>query len=41
MANCVHFLIWAVWRERNVRIFEDKGRNSENLWDSIHFLASL
>ncbi|KAJ9689257.1 hypothetical protein PVL29_014768 [Vitis rotundifolia] len=34
-------LIWVVWRERNARIFEDKVRNSENLWDSIHFLASL
>ena len=34
-------LIWVVWRERNARIFEDKARNSENLWDSIYFLASL
>ena len=34
-------LIWVVWRERNARIFEDKARNSENLWDSIHFLAFL
>ena len=34
-------LIWVVWRERNVRIFEDKARNLENLWDSIHFLVSL
>ena len=34
-------LIWVVWQESNVRIFEDKVRNSENLWDFIHFLASL
>ena len=34
-------LLWVVWRERNARIFEDKTRNSENLWDMIHFLASL
>ena len=34
-------LIWVVSRERNARIFEDKARNSKNLWDSIHFLASL
>ena len=27
-------LIWVVWRERN-------ARNAENLWDFIHFLASL
>ena len=29
-AACIA-LIWVVWRERNVRIFEDKARNSENL----------
>ncbi|WJZ97307.1 hypothetical protein VitviT2T_015918 [Vitis vinifera] len=34
-------LIRIVWRERNARIFEDKARNSEALWDSIVFLASL
>ena len=34
-------LIWVVWRERNARIFEDKAKNSEYLWDSIYFLASL
>ena len=34
-------LIWVVWRERNARIFEDKTRNSEYLWGSIHLLASL
>ena len=27
-------LIWVVWQERN-------ARNAENLWDFIHFLASL
>ena len=25
-------LIWVVWRERNVKIFEDKARNSKVLW---------
>ena len=39
-AACIA-LIWAVWQERNARIFKDKARNSENLWDMIHFLASL
>ena len=39
-AACIA-LLWVVWRERNARIFEDKSRNSENLWDMIHFLASL
>nr|CAN83685.1 hypothetical protein VITISV_003813 [Vitis vinifera] len=34
-------LIRVVWGERNARIFEDKARNSEYLWDSIVFLASL
>ena len=39
--NACIALIWVVWREKNARIFEDKVRNSKNLWDSIHFLASL
>ncbi|RVW30887.1 hypothetical protein CK203_102789 [Vitis vinifera] len=39
-AACIA-LLWVVWQERNARIFEDKTRNSENLWDMIHFLASL
>ena len=34
-------LIWVAWQEINARIFEDKARNSENLWDTIHFLASF
>ena len=34
-------LIWVLWREKNTRIFWDKAKNSEYLWDSIHFLASL
>ncbi|RVX08287.1 hypothetical protein CK203_017628 [Vitis vinifera] len=33
--------IRVVWWERNARIFQDKARNSEFLWDSIVFLASL
>ena len=39
-AACIA-LIWVVWRERNARIFEDKARNPESLWDSIFFLAFL
>ena len=39
-AACIA-LIWVVWPERNARIFKDKARNSEYLWDSIRFLASL
>ena len=34
-------LIWVMWQERNARMFENKAKNSENLWDSVHFLASL
>ena len=34
-------LIWIVWPERNARIFEDKVKHSEVLWDIIHFLASV
>ncbi|RVW92960.1 Transposon TX1 uncharacterized 149 kDa protein [Vitis vinifera] len=34
-------LIWLVWQERNNRIFEDKGRTEEMLWDLIRFYSSL
>ena len=34
-------LIWVVWPKRNARIFEDKVKHSEVLWDIIHFLASF
>ncbi|KAL6334495.1 hypothetical protein AAG906_016042 [Vitis piasezkii] len=34
-------LIWLVWQERNNRIFEDKGRMEEMLWDLIRFYSSL
>ncbi|RVW76404.1 Molybdopterin biosynthesis protein CNX1 [Vitis vinifera] len=39
--NACIALMWVVWRERNARIFEDKARNSEYLWDSICFLTSF
>ena len=39
-AACIA-LIWVVWQERNASICEDKARNLKNLWNSIHFLASL
>ncbi|KAL6316817.1 hypothetical protein AAG906_021117 [Vitis piasezkii] len=34
-------LIWMVRQERNNRIFEDKGRTEEMLWDLIRFYSSL
>ncbi|RVX02255.1 NAD-dependent malic enzyme 62 kDa isoform, mitochondrial [Vitis vinifera] len=34
-------LVWIVWQERNNRIFEDKGRLEEMLWDLILFYSSL
>ena len=34
-------LVWMVWQERNNRIFEDKGRTEEMLWDLILFYSSL
>ena len=34
-------LIWVVWQERNVQIFQDKARVSEALWDVIHLFASF
>ena len=30
-----------VWQERNNRIFEDKGRTEEMVWDLIQFYSSL
>ncbi|KAJ9680550.1 hypothetical protein PVL29_019769 [Vitis rotundifolia] len=39
--NACIALMWVVWRERNARIFEDKARNAEYLWDSICFLTSF
>ena len=34
-------LIRVVWWERNTKIFQDKARNSEYLWDSVVFFAFL
>ncbi|KAJ9676364.1 hypothetical protein PVL29_025068 [Vitis rotundifolia] len=34
-------LVWMVWQERNKRIFEEKGRMEEILWDLILFYSSL
>ncbi|RVX22450.1 putative ribonuclease H protein [Vitis vinifera] len=34
-------LIWMVWQEKNNRIFEDKGRTEEMVWDLIRFYSSL
>ena len=34
-------LIQVVWREKNTKIFWDKAKTSEGLWDIIHFLASF
>ena len=34
-------LIWIVWQERNARIFEDKWRMPEMLWDLVHFFSSF
>ena len=30
-------LLWIVWRERNVRIFEDNWKASEMMWDLLYF----
>ncbi|WKA04126.1 hypothetical protein VitviT2T_022186 [Vitis vinifera] len=34
-------LIWMVWQERNNKIFEDKGKTEEMVWDLIRFYSSL
>ena len=38
---CIHSHSMIVWQERNVRIFEDKGRLKGMLWDLLHFYSSL
>ena len=40
MANCMP-LVWFVWQERDVRIFEDKERTEGDVWDLFHFFFSL
>ena len=34
-------LVWFVWQERNVRIFEDKEKTEEEVWDLFYFFSSL
>ena len=34
-------VLWVVWQERNVRIFEEKYRMEGMLWDLIHFYSSF
>ena len=41
MASCMHRFNLGGVTGKKYKDFQDKERNSENLWDSIHFLASL
>ena len=34
-------LLWIVWRERDVRIFEDTWMTPETMWDLLHFYVSF
>ena len=34
-------ILWIVWQEKNVRVFEDRWRTEEMLWDLLHFYSSL
>ena len=34
-------LMWIMWKERNVRIFEDTCMTFEMMWDLIHFFVSF
>ena len=34
-------LVWFVWQERNVRIFKDKEKTEEEVWDLFYFFLSL
>ena len=40
MANCFS-LVWLVWQEGNVRIFEDKEKTEEEVWELFYFFSSL
>ena len=35
------YLLWFVWQERNARIFENKERSEEEVWDICYFYSSL
>ena len=34
-------LVWFVWQERNERMFENKERSKEEVWDKCYFYSSL
>ena len=34
-------ILWIIWQERNIRIFEDRWRMEEMLWNLLHFYSSL
>lgn len=34
-------LVWLVWKERNPRIFENKVRSEEAVWDLLYFYSTL
>ena len=34
-------LVWFVWQEKNARIFENKERSEEEVWDIFYFYSSL
>ena len=42
MQKCiVLYMLWAIWIERNNRIFEDKVMSSEDLFEKSKYLASF
>lgn len=34
-------LLWSIWRERNARIFDDKERDKDHIFDNAKYSASL
>lgn len=37
---CLHALIWAIWKERNRRVFENASADLSSVWDSFVYLVS-
>lgn len=37
---CLHAVIWAIWKERNNRVFDNIIGDATSVWDSFLFLLA-